>query len=66
MFNFSTVSVPLWGSAALLFYRQDVFRHYSLTVPATWADFVALAARMVSETRLAGGDGMRGLRGCRA
>jgi ABC-type glycerol-3-phosphate transport system substrate-binding protein len=40
------VGLPLDGDMYNLYYRKDLFARYSLTVPQTWDDMLALARLM--------------------
>src|SRR3954452_8185011 len=42
-------AIPQDTAPMMLFYRQDLFREYGLTVPKTWTDFAAQAKKLKSK-----------------
>jgi ABC-type glycerol-3-phosphate transport system substrate-binding protein len=44
--NGQTIGIPLDGDTLLLYYRKDLFHRYSIAVPQTWDDMLAVAKYM--------------------
>ncbi len=51
MYNDSIVALPVYNDCGMLYYRKDLLKKYSVSIPETWHELVAVAQKIQQRER---------------